>query len=196
MKANLKISEILNLNSVEAAPLLLGWEIVRRTPHGDVRVKIVETEAYHQNDPASHSYKGITSRAAPMFEEGGRLYVYFTYGMHYCLNIVTGAKGVGEGVLIRAAEPLEGIEVMRKNRGVDNIRQLVNGPGKLAQALGIKDTKLSGKLLNKSSIWLESPKEKIKSNGIMISPRIGIKLATELPLRFYIKGNLFVSRLS
>jgi DNA-3-methyladenine glycosylase len=122
--------EILRLSSLKAAPKLLGCHLVRETPAGRIKVKIVETEAYHQEDPASHSFRGITPRTAPMFEAGGRLYVYFTYGMHYCLNIVVGQKGVGEAVLIRAAEPVEGVEIMRQNRGITEINQLTNGPGK------------------------------------------------------------------
>jgi DNA-3-methyladenine glycosylase len=179
---------------LEAAPLLLGWYLMRQTPAGLIKAKIVETEAYHQEDPASHSYRGITQRTAPMFEAGGRLYVYFTYGMHYCINIVVGQKGVGEGVLIRAAEPVKGLEMMRQNRKVTDVKNLTNGPGKLAQALGIKDTKLSGKILNKSSIWLKPPAEPVNPQDIIVSPRIGIKRAVELPWRFYIKGNPYVSR--
>jgi DNA-3-methyladenine glycosylase len=104
--------EILQLSSLEAAPLILGCYLTRQTPGGLIKVKIVETEAYHQEDPASHSYRGVTQRTAPMFEAGGRLYVYFTYGMHYCINIVVGQKGVGEAVLIRAAEPIEGTKIV------------------------------------------------------------------------------------
>ncbi|HET9722139.1 MAG TPA: DNA-3-methyladenine glycosylase, partial [Candidatus Saccharimonadales bacterium] len=99
----MKIDAILNLSSLQAAPRLLGWTLCRQTPGGLIKVKIVETEAYHQEDPASHSYRGRTARTWPMFESGGHIYVYFTYGMHYALNLVTGQKGVGEGVLIRAA---------------------------------------------------------------------------------------------
>lgn len=223
--------DILKLDSLRAAPKLLGWEIVRPTPEGEIRLKIVETEAYHQDDPASHSYRGLTARTAPMFKAGGAIYVYFTYGAHYCLNFVTGPRGVGEAVLTRAGEPLEGIEIMRKNRqfvrGPSShklARELANGPAKLAQALGIKDTSLSGKILNPegkyltsqvfprgqarraksrnirpkpdcyADIFLEPPKQKIKSKDIIASPRIGIRLATEQPWRFYIKNNPFVSK--
>lgn len=184
----------LQLSSLEAAPQLLGYYLMRQTAAGLVKVKIVETEAYHQEDPASHSHRGNTARTWPMFEAGGHLYVYFTYGMHYALNIVTGQKGVGEGVLIRAAEPVEGIEIMMKNRGVNDLKNLTSGPGKLTQALGIADTTLSGKTLNKSSIWLEPPAKAIVKNNIVVAPRVGIKKAIDLPWRFYIKGNPFVSR--
>lgn len=136
-----------------------------------------------------------------MFEAGGRLYVYFTYGMHYCLNIVTGRRGEGEGVLIRAGEPIEGVEIMQRNRGMTDIKKLANGPGKLAQALGIKDASLSGaKLLNMlsnseaSGIKLEGPDKEIAAEDIVASPRIGIRHAVELPWRFYIKDNPFVSK--
>jgi len=174
--------------------LLLGHYLVRNTPAGIVKVKIVETEAYHQEDPASHSFRGNTSRTWPMFEAGGRLYIYFTYGMHYAINIVVGNKGVGEGVLIRAAEPLEGIEVMKRNRGIEDISKLTNGPGKLAKALGITDTSLSGKMLNKSSIYLEPRLEPLKPEDITVTKRIGIRQAVDVPWRFYIRGNIYVSK--
>jgi DNA-3-methyladenine glycosylase len=160
-----------------------------------IKVKIVETEAYHQEDPASHSYRGLTQRTAPMFEAGGRLYVYFTYGMHYCINIVVGQKRVGEAVLIRGAEPVDGIDIMQKNRGINDLQSLTNGPGKLAQALGIVDTRLSGKILNKSSILLEPPSGPIIPNDIVSAPRVGIKRSIQLPWRFYIKDNPYVSKL-
>jgi DNA-3-methyladenine glycosylase len=186
---------MLSRPALKAAPLLLGCYLSRQTPAGLIRLKIVETEAYHQDDPASHSYRGVTLRTAPMFEAGGRLYVYFTYGMHYCLNIVVGQKGVGEAVLIRAAEPVEGIEIMQQNRGVTDLKNLASGPGKLAQALGIRDTQLSGKILNKSSILLEPPGQPIKSGEIIAAPRIGIRYNIQLPWRFYIRGNRFVSKI-
>ena len=180
--------------AVEAAPLLLGCILKRQTEDGLVSLKIVETEAYHDEDPASHSYKWKTERTAPMFKVGGHLYVYFTYGMHYCLNIVVGQSGRGEAVLLRAAEPLEGLEIMRRNRGRNiSDKNLANGPGKLAQALGITDTSFSGEKLNMLSIWLELG-EKIKKNKISVSTRIGITHGVEAQLRFYIKDNPFVSR--
>lgn len=129
-----------------------------------------------------------------MFAAGGVIYVYFTYGMHYCLNIVTGRKGTGEAVLLRAGEPLEGIEIMRYNRGITDIKKLANGPGKLTQALGIFDTGLSGEKLGENMLWLEPPAETVSAKDIIAAPRIGIRQAVDSPWRFYIKSNLFVSR--
>lgn len=192
MKAD--INRILELSSLEAAPKLLGCYLTRYTSAGRIKVKIVETEAYHQDDPASHSFRGNTPRTWPMFETGGRLYVYFTYGMHYCLNIVTGKKGVGEAVLIRAAEPVDGTHIMMQNRKQSDIKKLTNGPGKLTQALGINDTSLSGKILNKSSILLESGDDHPQYD-IVAAPRVGIRQAADLPWRFFIKNNNYVSRL-
>jgi DNA-3-methyladenine glycosylase len=192
----MKIEDILKMGSLEAAPLLLGCYLYRKLPGGMLKLKIVETEAYHQDDPASHSYRGMTKRTAPMFEAGGVLYVYFTYGMHYCVNVVTGQAGRGEAVLLRAAEPMEGIEIMRQNRGITDIKSLANGPAKLTQALGIKDTSLSGEKLNKLSIWLKSPSSELKAKDIIASPRVGIKHATDMPWRFYINGSQFVSRIN
>jgi DNA-3-methyladenine glycosylase len=189
------LKDILGLDSLRVAPLLLGCYLSRQTPQGLIKVKIVETEAYYQEDPASHSHRGITPRTAPMFEAGGRLYVYFSYGMHYAINIVVGKKGVGEGVLIRAAEPVEGIELMRANRGITDVNRLTNGPGKLAQAMGIFDASLSGKILSKSSILLEPPAEPVRPADIISRPRVGITKAVDLPWRFYIKDNPFVSRI-
>lgn len=184
----------LELHSVEAAPRLLGWILCRQLPEGLVKVRLVETEAYHQDDPASHSFKGITKRTAPMFEAGGTIYVYFTYGMHYCLNLVTGPKGKGEGVLLRAAEPLEGLEIMSKNRQQSTLKSLTNGPGKLAQALGIFNTELSGKKLGKNTLWLEPPIELVTPSQIAAGPRIGISQAVEVEARFYLRDNSFVSK--
>ena len=191
---NSKLQAILSKGAVEAAPLLLGWIIARKLPEGIVKLKIVETEAYHQDDPASHSYRGMTKRNQPMFQAPGTIYVYFTYGMHFCMNIVCGPEGKGEAVLIRAAEPLAGIAIMQENRGVKDLHNIAGGPAKLTQALGIKDTALSGKKLNTLSIWLEPPDEKIDQNNIITSPRVGIREAITWPWRFYIKDNPFVSK--
>lgn len=185
---------LLGLPAIEAAPKLLGCELVRYTTSGIIRARIVETEAYNQDDPASHSFRGITKRTAPMFEAGGRLYVYFTYGMHYCMNVVVGEKGRGEAVLIRAAEPLAGIELMKRNRGIDDIKRLTNGPGKFCQAFGITDTSLSGQKLGKNTIELLAPDKALPQSKIGFSGRIGIRVATDQLWRFYIKGNPYVSK--
>lgn len=187
--------EILNQGAVQAAPQMLGWIIEREFPEGKVQLKIVETEAYHQDDPASHSYRGLTKRNAPMFGPSGKLYVYFTYGMHYCLNIVAGPEGRAEGVLIRAAEPLVGWEIIRLHRlGVKDDRQLTNGPGKLAQALGVRDTGFSGLAFGPETLTLSPPNKKLNPSEVVVSPRIGIKQARNEPWRFYIKNNPYVSR--
>jgi DNA-3-methyladenine glycosylase len=188
------IQDILKLPAIKAAPRLLGCRLIRKLPGGTVRLKIVETEAYHQADPASHSFRGNTIRTRPMFEAGGRLYVYFIYGVHYCLNIVTGPKGVGEAVLLRAAEPISGLDIMKRNRRVEDIHKIANGPAKLAGALGIKDTQLSGQILGFSSIWLEPPAEIVDPEQILASARIGITKAAEAEMRFFLKDNRFVSR--
>jgi DNA-3-methyladenine glycosylase len=189
----LSLDKILAMTSEKAAPLLLGWIIVRESPAGTLKLKIVETEAYHQTDPASHSFRGVTKRTAPMFEAGGLLYVYFTYGVHYCINVVTGRKGTGEAVLIRAAEPLEGMEVMQQNRNSLDIYNLASGPGKLTQALGVKSTEWSGKPLGKSTLYLE-PGDKVAPSDIVATPRIGISSAKELPWRFHLKNSKFISK--
>lgn len=126
-----------------------------------------------------------------MFEEGGKGYVYFTYGAHFCFNVVTGVKDKGSAVLIRALEPLEGIDIMKKNRGTDNTRNLTNGPGKLAQALSI-DKALNGCDLRGNELFAAMPADK-KKHSIIRTKRIGISKNTEKLYRYYIKDNSFVS---
>jgi DNA-3-methyladenine glycosylase len=186
------IEQLFGLPAVEAAPLLLGCTLTRHTDAGNISCKIVETEAYHQDDPASHTYRGLTQRTAPMFEAGGRLYVYFTYGMHYCMNIVVGQQGIGEGVLLRAGEPVQGIELMRRNRNQTDIHKLASGPGRFAQAFGIRDTLLSGKTLAEAGFTLSQSNE-VQTQNIVSGPRVGIRHAVDNPWRFYLKDNPFVS---
>ena len=148
----------------------------------------METEAYYgENDPASHAFNGKTERNKLMFGEPGHLYIYLCYGMYYLLNVVTEEKGVPGAVLIRALEPIKGIEMMKKNRGKD--KNLTNGPGKLTEAFNI-DKKLNGLDVTKNPLYFE--KGKIGIN-IGKSNRIGIKKGENRLLRFYIKNNDYLS---
>ncbi len=183
----------LNRPAWEVAPLLLGC-LLKRTLNGQELIgKIVETEAYDQSDAASHSYNGRqTPRTEIMFGPPGHAYVYFTYGMHYCMNVVTGQKGNGSAVLIRAIEPLNGQEHMQQLRGKSREHELTNGPAKLCQALSI-DKSLNGHDMRHSplEIVLTPP---LRSNLITQTGRIGISQAKDTPWRFYITGNEFVSK--
>ena len=181
--------DFLKLPAHEVAPLLLGCILEREIDGKLIRVKIVETEAYDQTDAASHSYKGQTERTQVMFGESGHLYVYFTYGMHYCCNIVTGAKGTGAAVLIRAVEPLEGEELMQELRMFSG-KDLSNGPAKLCQALGINKD-LNGHNLKQSPLKLIIQKP---VKNITQTKRVGISQAKDVPWRFYITGNEYVSK--
>lgn len=180
--------------TLTVAKKLLGNFIVRRYRGRNLVGKIVEVEAYRGSiDPASHAYRGMTKRNEVMFWEGGHLYVYFTYGMHYCANVVTQRDGIAEAVLIRGVEPVRGIETMRKLRGkgVDNIN-LTNGPAKFCEAFGIKRRENGTSLLG-SEIYLVSG-ENLPASRIEVSPRIGIRTATEKKWRFLVKENRWVSK--
>lgn len=168
--------------SVEVAPDLLGHVLARRLPDGRVvRARIIEAEAYEPDDPASHSFRGRTPRNATMFGPPGRLYVYFTYGMHFCMNVVTREQGEGSAVLLRAAEPIEGVEAMVERRGTGRVRDLCRGPARWAQAFGV-DRELDGEdLVRSEQIWLERG---TAVGRIATSPRIGIRVGTERPWRF------------
>ena len=202
-----------------AAPLLLGCTLTRTiTLNGEKHklvARIVETEAYDQDDPASHAFGGPSERNAAMFGPAGHLYVYVSYGMHHCCNVVCGPEGFGSGCLVRAVEPLEGVEVMRVLREAGRagkahtgragkeqaerarkhplkLRDLTNGPGKVCAALGI-DKELYGHDLTVEPLVLDFapllPGEIIGS-----SPRVGISKNIDAPKRFFIEGNAFVSR--
>ena len=202
-----------------AAPLLLGCTLTRTiTLDGEKHklvARIVETEAYDQDDPASHAFGGPSERNAAMFGPAGHLYVYVSYGMHHCCNVVCGPEGFGSGCLVRAVEPLEGVEVMRELREAGRagkahtgrsgkeqaerarkhplkLRDLTNGPGKVCAALGI-DKELYGHELTVEPLVLEFapllPRETIGR-----SPRVGISKNIDAQKRFFIEGNEFVSR--
>ncbi len=175
----------------KVAPLLLECILERTIENKIIRVKIVETEAYSQSDAASHSNKGRTPRTDIMFGEAGHLYVYFTYGMHYCCNVVTGKEGEGAAVLIRAVEPLDHIDVLEERRRVSGYA-ITNGPAKLCQALDITK-ELNGHVLTETPIRLiaQSP---IDKKLITQTTRIGISRAKDVPWRFYIADNPYVSK--
>jgi DNA-3-methyladenine glycosylase len=177
-----------NQPTVELAKALLGKYLV----YGDLRGKIVETEAYLcHDDPACHASRGLSPRNAPMFGPAGRSYVYFIYGMHHCLNIVSGKTGEGEAVLIRALEPVQGIDLMRKRRKTEKIEKLCSGPGKLTQAFGITRKHNNLSLIN-GKLQIHNSREKPE---IITGKRVGLSSGKELELRFYIKENRFVSKL-
>lgn len=188
MSSNL---DFLDAPSSEVAPKLLGCILERRLDGVILRVKIVETEAYDQTDVASHSYRGETERTRVMFGEHGHLYVYFTYGMHYCANIVTGQKGHGAGVLIRAVEPLDGVEIIESRRGKTGV-ETTNGPAKLCQALGI-DMAMSGHDLRTGDLQLIT-RPTLPKNTITQTVRVGISQGKDIPWRFYVTGNSYVSK--
>ena len=147
-------------------------------------------------DPASHAYRGKTKRNEVMFLQGGHLYVYFTYGMHFCANVVTRDQGIGEAALIRAVEPVEGIEIMRRNRLAVNPRvkdkDLTSGPARFCQAFGIGRKENGADLMSKMIFIAKGVK--IPARKIASSPRIGIHVAMERKWRFFVKGNTWVSR--
>jgi len=178
-------------NTIEAARSILGKVLVHRTPEGVIAGRIVEAEAYTSDDPSCHACRGMTKRNAQMFGPPGHAYVYFTYGMYFCLNAVTAPEGTGEAVLIRAAEPLEGIELMEKNRGTDVLTNLASGPGKLCQAFGL-DKRQNGLDLTGSDLTIVD--DGFVPGEIVTATRIGIRLATDRPWRFYLAGNPHVSR--
>ena len=187
--------------TLTVAKELLGKIFVHKIGTKYISGMIVETEAYLFNDPASHSFRGLTERNKPMFNNGGFLYVYFTYRMHYCANIVTYREGIGEAVLIRAVEPIDGIEVMYANRkfrddrhrkGDGHLHILTNGPAKFAKAFSL--TKIhTGIDLIGNEIFITEGKS-IPNSSIVKTTRIGISSAIDKKWRFYVKGNEWISK--
>jgi len=177
--------------TIEVAQSLLGKVLVRRVNEGILAGRIVETEAYKQNDPACHASKGMTKRNQVMFGEPGHAYVYFTYGMHFCFNVVTAPQGVGEAVLIRAVEPLEGIDLMARYRRTNKLTNIASGPGKVCQAFGL-GREHNGLDLTDGVLTIVD--DGYVLDRIVTSTRIGIRLAADLPWRFYIANNPHVSR--
>jgi DNA-3-methyladenine glycosylase len=170
----------------EVAPDLIGVTLLVDGVGG----RIVEVEAYDQEDPASHGYRGRTPRNEAMFGAPGHAYVYRSYGIHWCLNLVCGAEGIAEAVLVRALEPTAGLEEQRRRRGMEDLRALCSGPGKLCQALGIT-REHDGLPLDAPPFRLEPRRE---APEIVTGPRIGITQATELSWRYALAGSPFMSR--
>lgn len=183
--------EFYNRHSKVVAQDLLGKILIVEKAEGRVIGRIVETESYHQEDPSSHSFGGEKIKNRAMFGEAGHAYIYFTYGMYFCFNVVTGEVGVGDGVLIRALEPVEGIALMRKRRKCESIYNLCSGPAKLVIAMGItKDD--YGSSLTSGPIKIYDIKD--KDFEIVKAKRVGISKSRDLLLRFYIKDNQYISK--
>jgi DNA-3-methyladenine glycosylase len=185
-------------DTISAAQDLLGCFIVHQEEEGTTMGRIVEDEAYVENDRAAHSYRGMTDRNRVLFGPPGRAYVFFIYGLHCCVNAVTGTEGKGEAVLIRALEPVGGISLMQARRKTDTLVALCSGPGKLTEALHVT-MEHNGLSLTDSplQIWsADSVPDYHPPSGdqIVQTTRVGISKATDLPLRFYIRGSRFISR--
>jgi DNA-3-methyladenine glycosylase len=173
------------------ARALIGCVLVSESRDGIAAGRIVETEAYLPGDPACHAFSGKTGRNATLFGPPHRAYVYLIYGTSFCFNLSSEADGIGAGVLVRALEPLEGIELMRRRRETDAIRDLCRGPGRLCNALAIDRSVDGGNPFTRGDIWLGAP---VGAPGrVRTSRRIGIRQAAHRRLRFYEAGNRFVS---
>ena len=198
-----------------AARQLLGAILVHRTPDGLTSGIIVETEAYCETDPASHTFGGKTQRNRIMFERAGHAYVYFTYGIHWCVNVVTGPAGRGEAALIRALQPLTGLALMARRRGMElpggtarllrraaeestlqrTVVSLCSGPARLTQAMGLGQHVYGTDLLRtRGAFRLQAPEVALSDRHIVASPRIGIRRATRKRWRFHLAGNPYISR--
>ena len=179
------------IDTAQLARFLIGKMLVRTLPEGVAGGRIVETEAYGIGDPAGPAWRGMTPRTRALFLERGHAYVYLAYGTSFMLNVSSEISGVGAGVLIRAIEPTEGIALMEQNRGTERVRDLARGPGRLCTALAI-DRRLDAiDLCHTGPLWLGSDGR--ASDEIGQSKRIGITRAADSPLRFYVRGNWFVS---
>jgi DNA-3-methyladenine glycosylase len=198
-------------DTLTLAQQLLGCELVHESAAGRAAGIIVETEGYLTDDPACHAYRRQTTRNAAMFGPAGTLYVYQIYNHFNCINVVCGPEGVGEAVLIRALEPTDGIELMalRRNEAIQRgfargrayivdpttaagLRNLTNGPGKLTDALGISRANQNGVSLTESAIFIQP--RSLTDFEMVTTTRIGISQGVELPYRYYVKGNRFVSK--
>jgi DNA-3-methyladenine glycosylase len=176
----------------DVARELLGALLVRRVGGRTLSGRIVEVEAYRgRDDPASHSYRGATKRSSIMFGEAGHVYVFFSYGSHWCLNFTTEEEGQPGAVLIRALEPVEGIEQMVKKRGVSDVGRLTNGPGKLTKALSIDGGFNGEDIITSKRLYVLGREKDVR---VRASARIGITNGLEQQWRYFVEGNPFVSK--
>jgi DNA-3-methyladenine glycosylase len=194
----MKLSEdfYIRRNVVTIARQLLGKVLVSNVNRRITSGIIVETEAYSEKERGCHAFRGMTKRNEVMFENGGRAYVYLCYGVHEMFNVVTNRVAKADAILIRALEPLRGIETMLERMNANSEERITSGPGKLTKAMGI-NRKLNGESLRKNIIWIEDQGIKIKAPDIVSSKRIGIDYAGEdalLPWRFTIKENKWISK--
>ena len=177
---------------LEVAPRLLGAVLRHETEEGAVAVRLTEVEAYDGgNDPGSHAHRGPTRRNEVMFGPGGHLYVYFTYGMHHCCNVVVGEEGTAAAVLLRAGEVVEGHDLARSRRPRSTDRDLARGPARLCSALTI-GMQHNGAALNGGSLSLE-PGSPVPETSVATGPRVGLRLAADRPWRFWVEGEPSVS---
>jgi DNA-3-methyladenine glycosylase len=176
-------------NALNLAVALLGCELVHVSKEGTTAGVIVETEAYNATDPASHSFGGQTARNAVMFGPPGHAYIYLSYGIHLCFNVVGGRKGVAEAVLIRALEPTHGTTLMQQRRHTEIATNLCSGPGKLVQAMGLQRSQ-NGASLTSSELFIRPHHQPA---AILASPRIGISRAVDQPWRFFVAKNPHVT---
>ena len=183
-------------DTLTVAQALLGQLVWRRLPSGEVLSGvIVETEGYLTDDPACHAYRGPTPRNRTMFGPPGHAYVYFTYGLHMMLNLVCAPDGVAEAVLIRAIEPVEGVDTMRLHRGgIESVLQLTNGPGKLAQALALTRQGDNGRDVTDPRSDLQILPHAHPAFAVVSTTRIGISQGVDSPWRYYVQGSKWVSR--
>jgi DNA-3-methyladenine glycosylase len=178
---------------------LLGHWLLRREATGWSGGMIVETEAYLAGDPASHGFRGETARNRAMFGPPGRAYVYFIYGNHWCFNAVCRAPGVPEAVLVRALEPIWGVEFLQRRRPVERLRDLTSGPAKLCAALGLDRRQDQADLCAaEAEVWVAGNPARAAAvrrlGGVVVTTRVGLSRAADLPLRFLLPGSRFVSR--
>lgn len=193
------LAELLSRRALDVAPQLLGVVFAHRSPEGVVAVRITEVEAYSGDgsDPAAHTHRGPTPRNKVMFGPPGTLYVYFSYGMHWCANVVCSPHGSGEAVLLRAGEVVDGVEVARRRRpAARRDVDLARGPARLTQALGITGADSGRNLLDPRSTMYLSPRAPVlEKSQVRTGPRVGISKAVDLPWRFWLDVEPTVSGL-